>query len=104
MLASLTDIEKAPMAGEEGVEAALSGETGKMIAFRRESGNSYHLSCTAEDVNKICNQEKKFPKEWITGNGCDISEEFLTYVLPLIQGEPSRVMEQGLPKYLYRRP
>ena len=104
MLASLTDIEEAAMAGEEGVKAALSGETGKMIAFRRESGNSYHLSCTAEDVNKICNQEKKFPKEWITGNGCDISEEFLTYVLPLIQGEPSRVMEQGLPKYLYRRP
>lgn len=103
MLASLTDIEEAAMAGAEGVKAALSGDTGKMIAFRRESGSAYRLFCTAEDVNKICNQEKKFPKEWISGNGCDISEEFLAYVLPLIQGEPSRVMEQGLPKYLYRR-
>ena len=102
MLASLTDIEEASMAGSEGVKAALSGETGKMIAFARESSSPYRISCRTQDVGLICNQEKKFPAQWITEDGHDISDGFLAYALPLIQGEPERIMEDGLPKYLYR--
>ena len=102
MLASLTDIEEASMAGSEGVKAALSGETGKMIAFARESSSPYRISCRTQDVGLICNQEKKFPAQWITEDGHDISDGFLAYALPLIQGEPKRIMEDGLPKYLYR--
>ena len=102
MLASLTDIEEASMAGSEGVKAALSGETGKMIAFARESSSPYRISYRAQDVGLICNQEKKFPAQWITEDGHDISDGFLAYALPLIQGEPKRIMEYGLPKYLYR--
>lgn len=103
MLASLTDIEEAAMAGEAGVKAALEGINGKMIAFKRLEETPYRLECYTEDVRTICNQEKKFPKEWITKNGTDISAKFLDYVLPLIQGEPVRKMENGLPLYLYRK-
>ena len=35
MLASETDIEEAAEAGQKGVEAAVAGETGKMVAFER---------------------------------------------------------------------
>ena len=35
--------------------------------------------------------------------GNDITDDFLAYALPLIQGEPTRVMENGVPKYLYRK-
>lgn len=103
MLASATDIEEAAMAGAEGVRAVLAGETGKMIAFKRESDAPYKMACRPEDVSLICNQEKKFPREWISEDGNDILAAFLPYVLPLIQGEPAHVMENGLPKYLYRR-
>ena len=99
----MTDIEEAGRAGSFGVASALSGATGKMAAFRRTSDSPYTLEYTLEDVNQICNQEKKFPADWITNHGTDISAEFLTYALPLIQGEPQRKMEQGLPVYLYRR-
>lgn len=103
MLASETDLEEAAMAGAFGVQAALRGETGKMAAFRREKGTGYHLSCVLEDVSKICNQEKKFPGNWIHSSGCDILPEFLDYVMPLIQGQPEHQMEHGLPRYLYRK-
>ena len=103
MLASETDILEAAMAGDEGVNAALAGETKKMIAFKRDSDVPYTMHCAAEDVSLICNQEKKFPKEWISAAGNDITDDFLAYALPLIQGEPKRVMENGVPKYLYRK-
>lgn len=102
MIVSKTDIEEAAMAGSYGVIKALEGETGKMAAFVRQPGETYSLSCKLVDVNQVCNKEKKFPKEWITDHGSNISPEFLSYVLPLIQGEPERTMEYGLPLYLYR--
>ena len=92
------------MAGAFGVRAVLSGETGKMAAFQRTSDSPYQLSCRLEPVGLICNQEKKFPAEWISEGGFDVTDDFLPYVLPLIQGEPDRIMENGLPRYLYRQP
>ena len=102
MAVSKADMDEAVMAGYEGVKAALSGETGKMIAFKRETGSPYRIICKTENVSLICNQEKKFPKEWISPKGNDILDAFLPYVLPLIEGQPERVMENGLPRYLYR--
>ena len=103
MMVSETDIEEAAMAGAAGVKAVLAGETKKMIAFKRDSDMPYKMHCTPEDVSLICNQEKKFPKEWINAAGNDITDDFSAYALPLIQGEPKRVMENGVPKYLYRK-
>ena len=91
------------MAGAAGVKAVLAGETKKMIAFKRDSDMPYKMHCTPEDVSLICNQEKKVPAEWITKNGTDVSDDFLAYSQPLIQGDVSHIMENGLPKYLYRK-
>lgn len=103
MVASKTDIEESAMAGAFGVKAALAGETGKMVAFYREDGDVYRLSCRTEDVGQICNQEKKFPGEWISKSGNDVLAPFSTYAVPLILGEVTHEMENGLPKYLYRK-
>lgn len=105
MAVSAVDVEEAALAGSWGVQAALAGETGKMIAFVRTSAEreDYQMECRTVDVNQVCNQEKPVPVEWITGNGNDISDAFIQYASPLIQGEPERKMEAGLPKYLYRR-
>lgn len=104
MVASKTDVEEAAQAGSEGVKGALKGESGKMVAFQRVSapGEEYRMECRFVDVNQVCNQEKGVPAQWITGDGNDIGQEFIDYALPLIQGEPERVMENGMPKYLYR--
>lgn len=102
MMASAADIEESAQAGAEGIKAALEGSTGKMIAFSRTGNSPYSIEYITVDVNKVCNQEKLFPAEWICDNGTDVTEDFLEYALPLIQGEPERKMEDGRPVYLYR--
>ena len=72
--------------------------TGKMVAFMR-SDDPYTISYELVPVKKVCNKEKFFPKKWII-NGNDISDEFLKYVLPLIQGEPDIKYEDGVPKLM----
>lgn len=103
MVASLTDIEEAAFAGLEGVKAALNGQTGMMVALDRTSQEPYQVEASLVDVNLVCNQEKPFPAEWITRRGTDIAPEFLSYALPLIQGEAPRPMKDGLPVYAYRK-
>nr|WP_024836172.1 6-phosphofructokinase [Clostridium sp. 12(A)] len=103
MLASAVDIEESVQAGIKGVKTALEGITGMMIAFKRTADSPYTMECVTVDVNEVCNKEKLFPYEWISKNGTDVTDDFLAYALPLIQGEPERKMEGGRPVYLYRK-
>lgn len=101
---SAADQQEAVMAGKFGVQAALKGETGKMISFVRESDAPYKLVCGLEDVNEICNKEKGVPLEWITEGGSDIGPEFIAYAAPLVQGTVDFPMgEDGLPAFAYRK-
>ncbi|HIT89281.1 MAG TPA: 6-phosphofructokinase [Candidatus Merdenecus merdavium] len=100
--ASLTDIQEAAHAGAHGIEAGLSGETGKMISFVRAKGEPYSLSYETVDVSEVCNKEKAVPVEWITKNGTDLSDEMIEYIKPLIQGEPEVPMKGGLPYFPHR--
>ena len=102
-LASMTDIEEAIMAGRNGVKAGLNGETGKMIAMKRENTEEYSIVYETVDCSEVCNQEKVVPREWISEDGTDILQGFIDYVLPLIQGESLTPIENGLPKYCYRK-
>ncbi|MBQ9156077.1 MAG: 6-phosphofructokinase [Eubacterium sp.] len=102
---SHTDQQEAVMAGRYGLQVAIKrGITGKMISFVRCSDDPYVVACGLEDVNEVCNQEKTVPLEWITNDGTDISEDFITYATPLIQGTPPIPMgEDGLPAFAYRK-
>lgn len=102
-LASMTDIEEAIMAGRNGVKAGLNGETGKMIAMKREDTEEYSIVYETVDCSEVCNQEKVVPREWISEDGTDILQGFIDYVLPLIQGESLTPIENGLPKYCYMK-
>lgn len=100
-LLSETDLNEAAKAGQTGVTACLQGETGKMVAFKRISDTPYELNYNLVDVNEVCNQEKKVPFEWITKNGTDISEAFITYILPLIQGNVTVPQKDGMPFFAH---
>ena len=100
---SETDLNEAIYAGVYGINAALQGETGKMITFCRSTNSPYTLKCCTADVNQICNQEKVVPLEWIIDEGTNISQDFIDYALPLIQGQVSVPMQDGLPLFLSRK-
>ena len=105
-LISAADQKEAVAAGRFGVQAALDGVTGKMVSFirRTEADGTVRIECGLEDVNAICNEEKTVPTDWIINNGSDVSEKFLQYVLPLVQGRVEVPLgEDGLPVFVYRK-
>lgn len=105
-LISAADQQEAVSAGRFGVQAALDGITGKMVSFirRTEADGTVRIECGLEDVNAICNEEKTVPADWIINNGSDVSEKFLQYVLPLVQGRVDVPLgEDGLPVFVYRK-
>lgn len=102
LISSLCDIEEAAEAGRFAVKSALEGASGQMVTLNRQPGPDYHMVPGLTDAAAVCNKEKTFPSEWITPDGCGVRPEFISYALPLIQGEPPRRTKDGLPCYLYR--
>lgn len=100
---SKTDQKEAIASGAYGVKAALNGASGKMVAFKRLDGDDYQIDYVLKDVNVICNQEKCVPVTWITADGSDVTEDFIRYARPLIQGEVTVPTEDGVPKFAYRK-
>lgn len=100
---SYTDHIEAITAGSFGVKTVLSSITGKMISFNRQDNVNYNIECTTEDVNLVCNQEKVVPRTWINDCGDDVTQEFIDYAAPLIQGEVSVPTKDGLPQFAYRK-
>ncbi len=100
---SLTDANEAMQAGEHGVKAALSGESGKMVCFERKEQNEYAVNFATKDVNEICNKEKSVPADYIAENGHDMTLKFIEYCKPLIKGEVSIPKKGGLPVFAYRK-
>jgi len=99
-LASQTDIDEAFGAGKAAVESAISGESGKMIAFARETvDGNYKCNIVLQPLSICANTEKKVPREWMNEAGTGVTQEFIDYVLPLIQGENTRKIENGLPRF-----
>ena len=97
--ASATDIEETFEAGKQAVKAAVAGETDKMVCYARKPGDKYVCEYKLLPLELAANTEKTVPVEWITNDGTGISDEFVKYALPLIQGEPELVKEDGLPRF-----
>ena len=97
--ASAVDVEEAFMAGKIAVESAVAGETGKMVAFKRAEGKEYKCEYVLVPLTSVANFEKKVPAEWITADGTGVTQDFIDYALPLIQGKIERPTENGLPRY-----
>ena len=99
-LASATDVSEAFSAGREAVVQAVSGVTGKMVAFELEYiDGAYHCKMVLLPLSSVANYEKKVPQEWINEEGNGLNREFIDYVLPLIQGEPELPLVDSLPRY-----
>jgi len=101
-IASKTDIEESFMIGSSAVKEVINGERGKMMCFERISDNPYKVQVVAKDIAKIANEEKKIPSEFINENGNDITDKFMDYLYPLIQGEMDVEYKDGLPVHIIR--
>lgn len=99
-IASAIDITESKLLGKKAVEYAEKGGTGKMSCIIRLSNTPYQIETAFADIRKIANFEKTIPREWITENGNDISQELFHYLLPLIQGETKTTFQNGVPLHI----
>ena len=99
--ASGTDIQESFASGKAAVEAALAGETDKMVGFVCTRENGYHCETKLFELSKVANFEQKLPLAWINAEHNGVTKEFVDYCLPLIQGETPMVKENGLPRFCH---
>jgi 6-phosphofructokinase 1 len=100
--ASRVDILEAYQVGGAAVKAADEGDSGKMVILNRLSDDPYQSGTEVKDVHKIANDEKLVPREWVNEDGNYVTDAFVNYVRPLIQGDVSPIMVDGIPRHLFR--
>ena len=71
-----------------------------MVVLQRISDDPYQCGTAVKDVHKIANDEKCVPRSWINEEGTYVTDDFIDYVRPLIQGDVSPVMVDGIPRHL----
>jgi 6-phosphofructokinase 1 len=104
--ASLTDIENAAACGVAAVQAAVAGQSGYMIKITREyyddetGRRRIRWGTALHDLRDVANVEHPVPRDWISEDGFMVTDKFLEYAAPLIEGEVRAPMEGGLPKYV----
>ena len=86
-LQSSVDCQEALRAGEEACRAALAGESGKMVAFRRSSEEPYEMETFLVDIDEVMLHERKMPDHFINQEANGVTQEFIDWCRPLI-GEP----------------
>lgn len=99
-IASKTDVDEAYMAGLEAVKAAVSGVTDHMVAFERVMVDGKY-TCNPKLVNLsyAANTERTVPMEWLNEEKNFVTQSFIDYALPLIQGDSHPPYVDGLPRF-----
>lgn len=86
-LQSRVDRDEAVLAGRLACRAVLSGETGKMVAFRRLSTDPYEAEPFLVDIQKVMLTEKTLPDAYLNERGNGVTEAFKDWCRPLL-GKP----------------
>lgn len=97
--ASKADIDESLMVGAAAVKNASAGVTGKMMCFTRTSDAPYTVEPTYADIEKIANQVKEVPAEFINAEGNDVTDACLEHIKPLIEGEAEVFWKNGIPQH-----
>ena len=99
-IASKTDIDESVGVGSAAVKAAIDGKTAVMMTINRGAGEEYTSYFDSADIAGIANGVKQVPREYITPDGNQITDECKKYLAPLIMGERFPEYENGLPKHI----
>ena len=98
--ASKTDVDESYMSGKAAVENAVAGKTDYMPGFKcTRDENGYKCEIELLPLTDVANTEKKVPREWINEEGNGVTQEFVDYALPLINGENVGPKVSGLPRF-----
>ena len=80
---SESDRREARESGRAAVQAALDGHEGASLTLRRTSDDPYTIEYVPVPLQEVARKTKVMPASWIK-DGCDVTDEFLSYVAPLV--------------------
>ena len=98
-ISSKTDVEQAIAVGEVAANMAADAKSGYMPIIKRLGNEPYKWEIDVGDLNEIANKEKVLPDNFISNCGFRITDEGVSYLSPLIQGESYPKYKNGLPAY-----
>ena len=99
-LASQTDLSESVSLGKKAVALSEEGVTASMVTMNRVSNDPYTIEYGYAEIRNIANESKTVPLEWINDAGNNVTDELISYLTPLIQGESKVHYENGLPVYM----
>ena len=82
--ASIVDLDEAFKVGQKAVEIALNDGNGWMATILRVPGLIYNVTYDKVPLEKVALSERTFPEKWIAPNRYDVTDDFLSYVRPLV--------------------
>jgi 6-phosphofructokinase 1 len=97
--ASQIDIDEAFNVGAKALKYASSQNNGCMVSIKRESNSPYKTSYELVEADKVANNVKYFPVNWINEKGNHINKEAYEYFEPLLQGVPTLYTFNNIPQY-----
>ena len=96
-IASACDIYEARLLGNAAADRVINGFSGEMACIKRTSNKPYQIEVVFSPISKIANRVKFVPREWITEQGNDVTQELIDYIMPLVQGEMPVTYHNGIP-------
>lgn len=90
---SETDRAEAEACGRAAVDAAVAGESGKMVALRRVPGENYRCETFLADIQQVMMTERKLPDEFINAEGNGVTEAFKQWCRPLLGSPLPKLMD-----------
>lgn len=86
---STIDAEEAQMVGRQAIQAALRGDSGKMVTIQRRSDTPYQVDYGLVSLTDAANQTRVLDADYLRPDQYDVAERFLTYLDPLVGPLPA---------------
>lgn len=97
---SKTDIDESFNLGYSAVGEGVLGKTGIVMAIKRVSDTPYTVSYEAQDVDKVANVARCVPCDYINEEKNFVTDKFIQYITPLVEGEIVLSYKNGTPEFL----
>jgi ATP-dependent phosphofructokinase / diphosphate-dependent phosphofructokinase len=100
LCASTVDSREAYLAGKMAVRYAAQGKSGFMVTLERTRSRDYLVETGIVELEKVANQVRTFPEEFIDADHHFVTRSFLDYVTPLVGDLPcyERLRKYPVPK------
>ena len=82
--ASTVDLEESYYVGQKAALLAAAGEHGYMSTILRADWDNYQPRYDKAPLSEVAEKDRKFPADWISECGTDVTDQFIKYARPLI--------------------